>query len=421
MKNSNKTGFTIIELVIVVAVVAILAAVLIPTFSGLIAKANLSADQQAIRNMNTAAAIGAAESKYENPSDVLDALYANGFNLGKMQTYSNGFHYAYSLENNKFYLLDEEDNVVYPEETVSKSSLWAFYYDSVEGVLDGVNNYIAMANITNVDNFNSAFGGGSEYTIDLNGYYIALGDGNGSDKVTVKNGGYVSGAIAKDPTIKTYTKATSVESGKTYSYVVFDGVISASGVSEMSFDNCIFYDSTIRFEGNLSISNCTFVNGVSTYACVDLYANNAGEFNVSITNTVFDNVARPISISSGYASYNDTNVRHIEIVGCEFNGTTDEKYLIQIADDTADITIKDCKFNSLGSAVGVIRIHDTCFKGTTYLNAFDAAAAEAFAAKITFSGNTFGEGITEDQYIETDGITTQIATDLDATLTAKIK
>ena len=51
MKNLKKKGFTIVELVIVIAVIAILSAVLIPTFSNLIKKANLSADQQAIRNM----------------------------------------------------------------------------------------------------------------------------------------------------------------------------------------------------------------------------------------------------------------------------------------------------------------------------------------------------------------------------------
>ena len=46
MKKLNKKGFTIVELVIVIAVIAILAAVLIPTFSGIIKKANQSAVQQ---------------------------------------------------------------------------------------------------------------------------------------------------------------------------------------------------------------------------------------------------------------------------------------------------------------------------------------------------------------------------------------
>lgn len=46
MKKSSKKGFTIVELVIVIAVIAILAAVMIPTFSGIITKARESAALQ---------------------------------------------------------------------------------------------------------------------------------------------------------------------------------------------------------------------------------------------------------------------------------------------------------------------------------------------------------------------------------------
>ena len=46
----NKKGFTIVELVIVIAVIAILAAVLIPTFSGVVAKANESSAKQLAAN-----------------------------------------------------------------------------------------------------------------------------------------------------------------------------------------------------------------------------------------------------------------------------------------------------------------------------------------------------------------------------------
>ena len=53
MKRNNKKGFTIVELVIVIAVIAILSAVLIPTFSGIVDKANESAAQQAARNKYT--------------------------------------------------------------------------------------------------------------------------------------------------------------------------------------------------------------------------------------------------------------------------------------------------------------------------------------------------------------------------------
>ena len=47
---NNKKGFTIVELVIVIAVIGILAGVLIPTFSGVINKANENKDMQAARN-----------------------------------------------------------------------------------------------------------------------------------------------------------------------------------------------------------------------------------------------------------------------------------------------------------------------------------------------------------------------------------
>ena len=47
MRKNNKKGFTIVELVIVIAVIAILAAVLIPTFAGMINKAN---DSKALQN-----------------------------------------------------------------------------------------------------------------------------------------------------------------------------------------------------------------------------------------------------------------------------------------------------------------------------------------------------------------------------------
>ena len=50
MKKNNKKGFTIVELVIVIAVIAILAAVLIPTFTGVTERAKESAAMQNAEN-----------------------------------------------------------------------------------------------------------------------------------------------------------------------------------------------------------------------------------------------------------------------------------------------------------------------------------------------------------------------------------
>ena len=50
MRKNNKKGFTIVELVIVISVIAILAAVLIPTFGGMVGKANTSKALQEAKN-----------------------------------------------------------------------------------------------------------------------------------------------------------------------------------------------------------------------------------------------------------------------------------------------------------------------------------------------------------------------------------
>ena len=52
MANKLMRAFTITELVIVLAVVAILAAVLIPTFSNIVQRSRGSADTQNVRSMN---------------------------------------------------------------------------------------------------------------------------------------------------------------------------------------------------------------------------------------------------------------------------------------------------------------------------------------------------------------------------------
>ncbi len=51
--RQNKKGFTLVELVIVIAVIAILAAVLIPTFVTVIGNANNSAAEQEASNVRT--------------------------------------------------------------------------------------------------------------------------------------------------------------------------------------------------------------------------------------------------------------------------------------------------------------------------------------------------------------------------------
>lgn len=72
MKKMNKKGFTIVELVIVIAVIAILSAVLIPTFGGITENAKKSAAMQEVKHAHTAT----ISDELSTP-DVADVVYGN--------------------------------------------------------------------------------------------------------------------------------------------------------------------------------------------------------------------------------------------------------------------------------------------------------------------------------------------------------
>ncbi len=83
MKNYNKKkGFTIVELVIVVAVVGILTAVLVPTFVNLVNKANQSADEALVKNLNTQLRINEqTEGKNKTMSEAIGDVKEAGYLL----------------------------------------------------------------------------------------------------------------------------------------------------------------------------------------------------------------------------------------------------------------------------------------------------------------------------------------------------
>lgn len=82
-KYTNKRGFTIVELIIVIAVIATLAAVLIPTFGGLIKQAQEAADKALVESLNKSLALD-VDNKHNTMHDALAATAKQGFVVEKI-------------------------------------------------------------------------------------------------------------------------------------------------------------------------------------------------------------------------------------------------------------------------------------------------------------------------------------------------
>ena len=72
MKNSNKKGFTLVELVVVIAIIGVLAAILVPSMMGYVKKSRLKT------------ANGNAKTAYNTAAGALADLETNGIQLGSI-------------------------------------------------------------------------------------------------------------------------------------------------------------------------------------------------------------------------------------------------------------------------------------------------------------------------------------------------
>ena len=133
MYRNSKKGFTVVELVIVIAIIAILAAVLIPTFAGLIQKANESKDTQLVKNLNTALAVDG--NNHPTMQLALKAAAEFGYDVGKINASATGNEILWDSVNDLFcYYNKSESKIQYipnfepaAGKTPSTYQLWKIY------------------------------------------------------------------------------------------------------------------------------------------------------------------------------------------------------------------------------------------------------------------------------------------------------
>ena len=112
-RNSKRRGFTILELVIVIAVIAILAGVAIPTFAGVVKKARISARTQMAQSINKLLAVDeASNGKPTSMYDATRAMIENGIDIDRFMS-DGGLALSWDQEDNRVAVVDEDFNTVY--------------------------------------------------------------------------------------------------------------------------------------------------------------------------------------------------------------------------------------------------------------------------------------------------------------------
>lgn len=304
--NKNRKGFTIVELVIVIAIIAILAAVLIPTFASLIQKANISKDTQVIRNLNTA--IATATEKPETMRDALKIAAEAGYLVDKINAAANGNDILWDSENKVFcYYNAATKAVAYIPETKIETAnapeykFWKIYNDKMPALSEQRYSIYLTANATAAE----------EETVKVG---FDAGDNTKVKTVNYKNDGaeqkvdiYTTGVMtltvdAEKDTIYHYGEAGNVEIVKCApaSYHVYGKVIGTISVKQghVSVEAGATVSAVIvpaDATGKVDITNKGTVNIVNTEKANDsanVAVNNKGTIEVSVgTATISGNKA----------------------------------------------------------------------------------------------------------------------------------
>ncbi|HIQ65530.1 MAG TPA: prepilin-type N-terminal cleavage/methylation domain-containing protein [Candidatus Coproplasma stercoravium] len=212
LKQRIKRGFTIMELVIVIAVIAVLAAVLIPTFANVIERANLSNDTGTVRNINEALlADEVLNGKAETMGDALRVAREAGYDIQKISPSADGYVYAWDDEENQFRLLENNNgnfSVYYPEGAeITADKTWVIADDdnyadfqtagyhifrlteSSQDVADlisgGETDYILLGNDVDISQVLSLSSELDNITMDLNGNTLNIQGDNQADALVV--------------------------------------------------------------------------------------------------------------------------------------------------------------------------------------------------------------------------------------------
>lgn len=188
MNKNCKKGFTIVELIIVIAVIAILAAVLIPTFSNLIKRANVANDTALVRNLNTALAADGAK-QHDTMREALAAANAFGYDVSKINAKADGNEILWDSYNDCFVYKDESGINYIPDSQIKGKAgegaqLWHIANKGISDISSEYSNYLGEGTYAGTLNVSTGLDVGDHTEVTAVKY-----TGEGENVIIYMNGG----------------------------------------------------------------------------------------------------------------------------------------------------------------------------------------------------------------------------------------
>ncbi len=323
IKRKAKRAFTLIELVVVIAVIAILGGVAVAAYFGITNNAKESADEQAVTQMNTILLANEIENGPTDLIDMFQVLNENGLDVEDYKPLYQDRYFFWDKETNIVLYTDNEYNVLFPEDNAgenikSKSTIYSLTGQIAEEKvtieekgtvsISSAGEYVSFINQAKDNSANKG-----SYTINLTsdinlmGADSSLGEIKDADITINGNNHTISGSYAAD---YVYHEASGSVNPKQYN-VGLIGSITDSNVTikDLTIENAsigladynagsmgILVGQFIANseESSLTIDNVKIVNsnvyGKNKVGSLVGAISGSKEINITVTNTTFENV-----------------------------------------------------------------------------------------------------------------------------------
>ena len=407
MKKNNKKGFTIVELVIVIAVIAILAAVLIPTFSGIVKKANIANDTAVAKNLNTAAISAQADTFDE----ALTAAQESGYLVANLNAKSDKCYFVWEDDTDQFLLYNLKDRkIIYSNTTVTgdPDASWCFAINNpadeaaVKAVWNAVTFKTLVADINDLSSVLAA--GGNIYfdeSLVLNSNHLLKIDSTAT--INLGNSSLNTSGI-----VETVTQTEAPIQIEATGNVTLNGGHIASASEAFNLDNrLVKFALLARVGSNLTINDTVFDN--AAYNAQMKFESTAVLNNVVIKatksglDTRYDAqvTLNNVTINMFDSSFNDGYGTWVWSCNSAHDDTKNAKVIINSGTYTRESITHGVNYGGLHSCGGSIEVNGGTFTANDnkYFS-LTHSCGEIVIKGGTFGGKTFGSTDFTKSYIE---------------------